>query len=63
MHEMGYSYCMPEEHTFLPACDSSTVPVQLINDPLPRIYAVNQDFYPLSSMGERKFLKWLYSEA
>jgi hypothetical protein len=54
IHETGFSYCMPEEYTSLPAWDSSTMPMQQFHDGMPQTYAVQQDFYPSSSMGERK---------
>lgn len=54
IHETGFSYCMPEEYNSLPAWDSSTMPMQPLNDGLPQTYAVQQDFYPSSSVGERK---------
>ena len=53
IHESGFSYCMPEEYTALPAWDSSTMPMQQLHDGLPQTYTVNQDFYPPSS-GERE---------
>ncbi|KAG0652022.1 Meiotic expression up-regulated 26 [Hyphodiscus hymeniophilus] len=55
IHETGFSYCMPEEYTSLPAWDSSTMPMQpLHHDGLPQTYAVNQDFYP-PSVGEHNW--------
>ncbi len=55
IHESGFSYCMPEEFTALPAWDSSTMPMQqLHHNELSQTYAVNQNFYPPSSMGERE---------
>lgn len=52
IHETGFSYCMPEEYPSLPAWDSSTMPMQPLNDGLPQTYAVQQDFYPSTSNGE-----------
>lgn len=51
IHETGFSYCMPEEYNSLPAWDSSTMPMQPINDGLPQTYSVQQDFYPPSTSG------------
>jgi hypothetical protein len=55
IHETGFSYCMPEEYSSLPAWDSSTMPMQPLNDGLPQTYAVQQDFYPSTSNGESKY--------
>lgn len=55
IHETGFSYCMPEEYTSLPAWDSSTMPMQQIHDGLSQTYAVQQDFYPPSSMEEHNW--------
>jgi hypothetical protein len=54
IHETGFSYCMPEEYAALPAWDSSTMPMQPLNNGLPQTYAVQQDYYPSSSAGERE---------
>lgn len=54
IHETGFSYCMPEEYTSLPAWDSSTMPMQQMGDGLPH-YSVHQDFYPSSSHGDSKY--------
>lgn len=32
IHETGFSYCMPEEYTSLPAWDSSTMPMQQLHN-------------------------------
>ncbi len=54
IHETGFSYCMPEEYTSLPAWDSSTMPMQQLHDGLPQTYTVHQDFYPGPSHTESK---------
>jgi len=51
IHETGFSYCMPEEYTSLPAWDSSTMPMQPMNDGLSQTYTVQQDFYPSTTVG------------
>lgn len=43
IHETGFSYCMPEEYTSLPAWDSPTMPMQPLNDGLPQTYADAED--------------------
>jgi len=54
IHETEFSYCMPEEYISFPAWDSSRMPTPQLHDGLSQTYAVNQDFYPPSSMRERK---------
>ncbi|RDW83149.1 hypothetical protein BP5796_04640 [Coleophoma crateriformis] len=49
IHETGFSYCMPEEYTSLPAWDSSTMPMQPmhneqhLHDGLPGDHHMHQD--------------------
>jgi len=54
IHESAFNFCLPEEYNSLPAWDSSTMPMQQVNDNLPQTYSVQQNFYP-SSVGERTF--------
>lgn len=57
IHETGFSYCMPDEYTSLPAWDSSTMPMNGMSDGLNQTYAVQQDFYPSTSGAESRFIR------
>jgi len=62
IHESAFpQFCMSEDYNSLPAWDSSTMPMQPINDGLPQTYSVQQDFYP-STMGERKYIYSMVDE-
>ncbi|TVY22827.1 Meiotic expression up-regulated protein [Lachnellula hyalina] len=52
IHESVFPYSFSEEFNSLPAWDSSTMPMQPVNDGLPQTYSVQQDFYPSTSGGE-----------
>lgn len=54
IHESAFNYSLPEEFSPLPTWDSSTMPIQSVNDGLPRPY-VQQDFYPSTTAGGSKF--------
>ncbi|TVY73592.1 Meiotic expression up-regulated protein, partial [Lachnellula suecica] len=54
IHESAFPYCLSEEFNSLPAWDSSTMPMQPMNDGLPQTYSVQQDFYPSTSGGDSK---------
>jgi hypothetical protein len=54
IHESVFPYSFSEEFNSLPAWDSSTMPMQPVNDGLPRTYSVQQDFYPSTSSSENK---------
>ncbi|CAL3964844.1 unnamed protein product [Diplocarpon coronariae] len=55
IHETGFAYCLPEEYSSLPAWDSSTMPMQPLNDGLAQTYPAPQDFYPATPHGEIKY--------
>lgn len=63
IHETGFSYCMPENYDGLPAWDSSTMPMQQLTDSIPQTYSVQQDFYPTSSVGERKLASSIHAKS
>jgi hypothetical protein len=54
IHEASFSYCMPESYASLRAWDSSTLPIQPVNGGISQTFTVQQEFYPSSSMAERK---------
>ncbi len=54
IHEAGFSFCMPEDYASLAAWDSSTMPLQELQDEFPQSYAVPPDFYPSATSSESK---------
>ncbi|KAJ5038283.1 uncharacterized protein L3040_007150 [Drepanopeziza brunnea f. sp. 'multigermtubi'] len=54
IHETGFSYCMPEVYTSLPAWDSSTMPMHPLNDGISQTYSVQQDFYSATPNAESR---------
>lgn len=44
----GFSYCIPEQSTTLPAWDSSTMTLSSTHEVMPQTYAIVQDFYQTS---------------
>lgn len=49
IHETGFSYCMPQEYSSLPAWDSSTMPMQQSHEVHQQTYSVQPNYYQSSS--------------
>ncbi|KFY15792.1 hypothetical protein V491_05548 [Pseudogymnoascus sp. VKM F-3775] len=50
----GFSYCIPEQPTALPAWDSATMTLSSSHEVMPQTYAIVQDFYQPSEASESR---------